>query len=104
MRKNYNEKVVDREIDGKFHIYITEAAKNQTLIDVMKLIVLKMQKQKFWQYTKEKSVKSLGHSAIYLKEHASLVDAIKKGEDKTAVKIIKNHLDDVEKDVKRYFG
>lgn len=104
MRKNYENNIIDNKIDANFHMAITKASKNQTLIDVMKLIVFKMQKQKFWQYTKERSILSLGHSGVYLKEHTKILDAIKNKDEKLAVKLIKDHLNDVEKDVKRYFG
>lgn len=104
MKKNYESAIIDGEIDGNFHMEITKASKNQTLMDVMKLIVSKMKKQKFWQYTKEKSILSLGHSDIYLQEHSRLLDAIKNRDEKLAIKIIKKHLNDVEKDAKKYFG
>jgi len=103
MEYNKNQGIIDNRIDGDFHIAIAESSKNQILIDIMKLIVLKMQQQKFWQYTKVKSILSLGHSALYLKEHAMLLEAIKAGDGKTALDIIKNHLNDVEKDYRKYF-
>ena len=90
MKKNYESAIIDGEIDGNFHMEISKASKNQTLMDVMKLIVSKMKKQKFWQYTKEKSILSLGHSDIYLQEHSRLLDAIKNRDEKLAIKIIKN--------------
>ena len=104
MRKNSREGIVDTKIDGQFHIGITKASKNKTLLDIMRLVVLKMQKQKFWQYTKEKSIYSLGHSSLYLEEHFRLVDAIKNKDEKLALDSINKHLDDVEKDNKEYFG
>jgi len=104
MKKNSMENIIDNKIDGQFHIAITKASKNKTLMDIMRLIVLKMQKQKFWQYTKEKSIYSLGHSSLYLDEHYRLVDAIKNKDEKLALNSINKHLDDVEKDNKEYFG
>jgi len=104
MRKNSREGIVDTKIDGQFHIGITKASKNKTLLDIMRLVVLKMQKQKFWQYTKEKSIYSLGHSSLYLEGHFRLVDAIKNKDEKLALDSINKHLDDVEKDNKEYFG
>ena len=104
MKKNSMENIIDNKIDGQFHIAITKASKNKTLMDIMRLIVLKMQKQKFWQYTKEKSIYSLGHSSLYLDEHSRLVDAIKNKDEKLALDSINKHLDDVEKDNKEYFG
>lgn len=103
MESNKNQSIIDNRIDGDFHIAIAESSKNQILIDIMKIIVLKMQQQKFWQYTKVKSILSLGHSDLYLKEHTMLFEAIKAGDEKIAVDIIKNHLNDVEKDYRKYF-
>jgi len=104
MKKNSMEGIVDTKIDGQFHVAITKASKNKTLLDIMRLIVLKMQKQKFWQYTKEKSIYSLGHSSLYLDEHSRLVDAIKNKNEKLALECINKHLNDVEKDNREYFG
>ena len=104
MKDNSKKQIVDTEIDGDFHIALANSSNNQTLIEIMRLIVSKMQKQKFWQYTKEKSILTLGHSDIYLKEHIRLYDAIKNKDEKLAIKLIKDHLNDVEKDIKKYFG
>ena len=86
-----------------FHIAIAMCSKNQILVDIMRLIVIKMQEQKFWQYTKRKSILSLGHSDLYLKEHSMLLDALRLKNEKAAVDIIKKHLNDVEKDYRKYF-
>jgi GntR family transcriptional repressor for pyruvate dehydrogenase complex len=104
MKNNKEKGIIDNKIDGQFHVAITEASKNRTLLDIMRLIVLKMQKQKFWQYTKEKSIYSLGHSGLYLDEHTQLVEAIKNKNKKRALEAINQHLKDVEKDNKEYFG
>jgi GntR family transcriptional repressor for pyruvate dehydrogenase complex len=104
MKSNKDKGIIDNKIDGQFHVAITMASKNRTLLDIMRLIVLKMQKQKFWQYTKEKSIYSLGHSGLYLEEHTQLVDAIKDKNEELALKSINKHLRDVEKDNKEYFG
>jgi len=104
MKKNKEQGIIDNKIDGQFHIAITKASKNRTLLDIMRLIVLKMQKQKFWQYTKEKSIYSLGHSRLYLDDHTQLVKAIKNKDEESALKAINQHLEDVEKDNKEYFG
>ena len=104
MKNNSKMKIIDNKIDGQFHTVITKASKNKTLLDIMRLIVLKMQKQKFWQYTKEKSIYSLGHSSLYLDEHSRLVDAIKNKNEELALETINNHLNDVEKDIREYFG
>jgi len=104
MKKNKETGIIDNKVDGQFHIAITKASKNRTLLDIMRLIVLKMQKQKFWQYTKEKSIYSLGHSGLYLDEHTQLVKAIKNKDEKSALEAINQHLEDVEKDNKEYFG
>ena len=86
------------EFDREFHINIARAAHNGILLSIMTYLADGL-KEKLWVNLKEKSWGIPGHPQKYLKEHAEILEAIKKKDSKAARKGMYDHLAAVEQDL-----
>lgn len=86
------------EIDMEFDVNITKAVHNTVLSSIMTYLA-EGTKEKLWIYLKGKCWSIPGRPQRYLEEHAKILDAIKKKDDKGARERMYNHLVGIERDL-----
>jgi len=86
------------KFDREFHINIARAAHNNILLSIMTYLTDGL-KEKLWVNLKKKSWGIPGRLQKYLKEHAQILEAIKKKDSKAARKGMYDHLAAVEQDL-----
>jgi len=86
------------EIDREFHINIAKAAHNNLLFSMM-LNISDLLKERLWVNMKEKIWNLPGYPQKYLQEHSTILEAIKRKDEKSARKAMYFHLAILEEDL-----
>ena len=85
--------------DKRLHLVIARASRNPVFHKLMNEIIANMGKR-LWLILKEKSLQVVGRNERYHEEHVNLVQAIKQGNAKLAEKIMIQHLQGIEEDLR----
>ena len=85
--------------DKRLHVVIARASRNPVFHKLMNEIIANMGKR-LWLTLKEKSLQVTGRNERYQEEHIKLVEAIRQGNSRQAEKIMIQHLQGIEQDLR----
>ena len=85
--------------DKRLHVVIARASRNPVFHKLMNEIIANMGKR-LWLTLKEKSLQVAGRNERYHEEHIKLVEAIRQGNSRQAEKIMIQHLQGIEEDLR----
>ena len=85
--------------DKRLHVVIARASRNPVFHKLMNEIIANMGKR-LWLILKEKSLQVTGRNERYHAEHIKLVDAIRQGNSRQAEKLMIQHLQGIEQDLR----
>nr|WP_307784744.1 FadR/GntR family transcriptional regulator [Neobacillus cucumis] len=80
------------ETDEKLHAGIAKASHNDLFINIMADIINAMKQQEMWKFIRDRTVTRPDYREVNFKEHQLLIKAIEDRNEKEAVKIMTNHM------------
>jgi len=86
------------EEDRKFHLEVARAAHNSVLFDVSASVNL-MMKETRWKALKRKNIEKEGNIRQFEIEHTAIFEAIRDRKSDAARAIIRQHIEDIERDL-----
>ncbi|WP_176541253.1 MULTISPECIES: FadR/GntR family transcriptional regulator [unclassified Bacillus (in: firmicutes)] len=80
------------ETDEKLHCGIAKASHNDLFINIMTAIINAMKQQEMWKFIRDRTVTRPDYRDVNFREHQLLIKAIEERNEKEAVKIMTNHM------------
>jgi len=80
------------ETDEKLHCGIAKASHNDLFINIMAAIINAMKQQEMWKFIRDRTVTRPDYRDVNFREHQLLINAIEDRNEKEAVKIMTNHM------------
>jgi len=80
------------ETDEKLHCSIAKASHNDLFINIMAAIINAMKQQEMWKFIRDRTVTRPDYRDVNFREHQLLIKAIEDRNEKEAVKIMTNHM------------
>jgi GntR family transcriptional repressor for pyruvate dehydrogenase complex len=80
------------ETDEKLHGGIAKASHNDLFINIMAVIINAMKQQEMWKFIRDRTVTRPDYRDVNFREHQLLIKAIEDRNEKEAVKIMTNHM------------
>ncbi|MDR4949678.1 FadR/GntR family transcriptional regulator [Neobacillus cucumis] len=80
------------ETDEKLHAGIAKASHNDLFINIIADIINAMKQQEMWKFIRDRTVTRPDYRDVNFKEHQLLIEAIENRNEKEAVKIMTNHM------------
>ncbi|MBM7654494.1 DNA-binding FadR family transcriptional regulator [Neobacillus cucumis] len=83
------------ETDHKLHFGIAKASHNDLFINIMAAISHAMKQQEMWEFLRDRTVTRPDYRDINFKEHQLLINAIENHNEKEAVDLMTNHMNNL---------
>src|SRR3954468_10527401 len=80
------------ETDEKLHCSIAKASHNDLFINIMAAIINAMKQQEMWKFIRDRTVTRPDYRDVNFREHQLLIKAIEERNEKEAVKIMTDHM------------
>jgi DNA-binding FadR family transcriptional regulator len=80
------------ETDEKLHFGIAKASHNDLFINIMTAIINAMKQQEMWKFLRDRTVTRPDYRDVNFSEHQLIIKAIEERNEKEAVKIMTNHM------------
>ncbi|MCM3727450.1 FadR family transcriptional regulator [Neobacillus cucumis] len=80
------------ETDEKLHCGIAKASHNDLFINIMAAIINAMKQQEMWKFIRDRTVTRPDYRDVNFREHQLLIKAIEDRNEKEAVKIMTDHM------------
>ncbi|PLS04234.1 transcriptional regulator [Neobacillus cucumis] len=92
MEEETRSRVYVPETDEKLHCGIAKASHNDLFINIMADIINAMKQQEMWKFIRDRTVTRPDYRDVNFREHQLLIKAIEDRNEKEAVKIMTNHM------------